>query len=211
MTAASELNEVARVADGLKNIGLEPVLVGGMALVLMGSRRITRDYDFVIPHPGNRLNALVDLFYERGFELASKVNADGDIVATIDNPRVASIRLKLDGPASVFFWHPSKRLRIDLLFDFPVAAAGSPLEEVALRQERRELEVDVGVVERTTGTAREAVHRAQEPGELEERGSADRGEGDPLLVRRVVAVRSRHRGSRRQAPRFVSAVTGSKS
>lgn len=123
MTAASELSEVTRVAGGLKDIGLEPVLVGGMALVLMGSRRITRDYDFVIPHPGNRLNALVDLFYERGFELASKVNADGDIVATIDNPRVAGVRLQLDTPPSVFFWHSSKRLRIDLLFDFPVAAA----------------------------------------------------------------------------------------
>ena len=123
MTAATELKEAGRVAAGLTAIGLEPVLVGGMALVLLGSRRITRDFDFVIPHPGDRLNALVDLFYARGFELASKVNDAGDIVATIDNPRVAGIRLKLDAPASVYFWHPAKRLRIDLLFDFPVAAA----------------------------------------------------------------------------------------
>ena len=123
MTAAAELKEAGRVAAGLTAIGLEPVLVGGMALVLLGSRRITRDFDFVIPHPGDRLNALVDFFYGRGFELASKVNDAGDIVATIDNARVAGVRLKLDGPASVFFWHPAKRLRIDLLFDFPVAAA----------------------------------------------------------------------------------------
>ena len=123
MTAAAQLKEVVQVADGLKGIGLEPILVGGMALVLLGSRRITRDYDLVIPHPGDRLNGLVDLFYDRGFELASKVNDAGDIVATIDNPRVAGVRLKLDAPASVYFWHPTKRIRIDLLFDFPVAAA----------------------------------------------------------------------------------------
>lgn len=123
MTASTDLTTAAGVADGLTAIGLEPVLVGGMALVLLGSRRVTRDFDFVIPHPGDRLQALVDLFYDRGFELASKVNDAGDIVATIDNPRVACVRLKLDGPASVYFWHPSKRLRIDLLFDFPVAAA----------------------------------------------------------------------------------------
>jgi hypothetical protein len=123
MTAAAELNEVARVADRLRAMGLEPVLVGGMALVLLGSRRVTLDFDFVIPHPGDRLHALVDLFYDRGFELASQVNDAGDIVATIDNRRVAGLRLKVDAPASAYFWHPTKRLRIDLLFDFPVAAA----------------------------------------------------------------------------------------
>jgi len=123
MTAAGGLNDVARVAAALTGIGLEPVLVGGMALVLLGSRRVTRDFDFVIPHPGDRMNALVQLFYDRGFELASRVNAAGDIVATIDNPRVASVRLTLDAPASAYFWHATKRLRIDLLFDFPITAA----------------------------------------------------------------------------------------
>lgn len=121
--AAAELKEVALVAHGLKEIGLGPILVGGMALVFLGSRRITRDFDFVIPHPGDRLPALIDLFYDRGFELASKTNDAGDIVATIDNARVAGVRLKLDAPASAYFWHPTKRLRIDLLFDFPIPAA----------------------------------------------------------------------------------------
>ena len=102
MTAAAELNEVARVAGGLRAMGLEPVLVGGMALVLLGSRRVTRDFDFVIPHPGDRVSALVDLFYDRGFDLASQVDDAGDIVATIDNRRVAGTRLTLDAPASAF-------------------------------------------------------------------------------------------------------------
>ena len=120
------VNEAARVADGLRGIGLEPVLVGGMALVLLGSRRITRDFDFVIRQPGDRLNALVDLFYDRGFELRSKTNDAGDVVATIDNRRVAGVRLKLDAPASAFFWHSTKRLRIDLLFDSPSPRPSSP-------------------------------------------------------------------------------------
>ena len=141
MTAAAELNEAARVADGLRGIGLEPVLVGGMALVLLGSRRITRDFDFVIRQPGDRLNALVDLFYDRGFELASKTNDAGDVVATIDNRRVAGIRLKLDAPASAFFWHSTKRLRIDLLFDFPVAAAELAANAVETRIRGRVLNV----------------------------------------------------------------------
>jgi hypothetical protein len=141
MTAAAQLKEVTLVAAGLKEIGLEPVLVGGMALVLLGSRRITRDYDLVIPQPGDRLNALVDLFYDRGFELASKTNDAGDIVATIDNRRVADIRLKLDAPASAFFWHPTKRLRIDLLFDFPIAAAELAANAVATRIRGRVLNV----------------------------------------------------------------------
>ena len=32
----------------LDDLGLEPVLVGGMALVVLGSRRVTRDYDLVV-------------------------------------------------------------------------------------------------------------------------------------------------------------------
>lgn len=141
MTAASELNEAARVAGGLRGLGLEPILVGGMALVLLGSRRVTRDFDFVIPRPGHRLNALVDLFYSRGFELASTVTDAGDIVATIDNPRVAGIRLKLDAPASAYFWHATKRLRIDLLFDFPIAAAELAENAVKTRIRARVLTV----------------------------------------------------------------------
>ena len=123
MTAADELNEAAAIADALDRAGLEPILIGGMALVLLGSRRVTRDFDFVIQKPGDQLNALVDLFYDRGFELASKVNTAGDIVATIDNSRVAAIRLRLDAPASAYFWNRTRRLRIDVLFDFPIFAA----------------------------------------------------------------------------------------
>jgi hypothetical protein len=74
---------------------------------------------------------LVDVFYDRGFELVSRLDNDGFVTATIDNRRVASIRIRLDGPASVFFFNRASRLRIDVLFDFPVPAA--TLAERAIR------------------------------------------------------------------------------
>jgi hypothetical protein len=121
--ASAHLDEVGAIVSALTGLGLDPVLVGGMALVALGSRRVTRDFDFVVPHPGDRLPRLVAAFYDRGLELASRLNDEGDVTATIDNPRVATLRLRVDAPASAYFFHPSTGLRIDLLFDFPVPAA----------------------------------------------------------------------------------------
>jgi hypothetical protein len=117
------VDEVGRIAESLAALGVRPVLIGGMALVLLGSRRVTADFDFVIESPGGRLQSVVDVFYDRGFELASRLNTDGDITATIDNARVAAIRLRIDRPANAFFYNRRTRLRVDLLFDFPMAAA----------------------------------------------------------------------------------------
>jgi len=49
------LQAAGEIVEGLRALGLEPVLVGGMALVVLGSRRVTRDFDFVIAHPGDCL------------------------------------------------------------------------------------------------------------------------------------------------------------
>ena len=116
------LDEVGAITRQLGDLGLVPVLVGGMALVVLGSRRVTRDFDFVIAHPGPRLAAVVKALYDRGLELAARVDSTGDITATIDNRRVATARLEIDSPTSAFFLNPGTSLRIDLLFDFPVAA-----------------------------------------------------------------------------------------
>ena len=123
--AADFLEEVAEIVRELRDFGLAPVLVGGMALVVLGSRRVTRDFDFVIPHPGDgdRLVVTLDLFYTRGFELVSRVNAIGEVTATIANRKAAAIRLRLDAPRSAYFFNVKSGLRIDLLFDFPIPAA----------------------------------------------------------------------------------------
>ncbi len=114
---------MGRVVEALIGLRYEPILVGGMALVLMGSQRVTRDFDFVIPDPVERLTDLVVVFYDREFELASRINEAGQVTATIDNRRVAAIRLRLDAPASASFYKGATGLRIDLLFDFPIPAA----------------------------------------------------------------------------------------
>jgi hypothetical protein len=120
---STHLDDVATVVAALTAIGSEPILIGGMALVTLGSRRVTRDFDFVVPQPGERLASLVDVFYDRGFQLASRVNETGDVTATIDNRRVAVVRLRLDAPGSAYFFNRLTGLRIDLLFDFPIPAA----------------------------------------------------------------------------------------
>jgi hypothetical protein len=117
------LQRVAAIVQRLRGLGFEPVLVGGMALVVLGSRRVTRDFDFLIADPRSRLDALVEIFYEHGLELASRLNAEGDVTATIDNRRVAALRLRLDAPASAYFFSAETGLRIDLLFDYPFPAA----------------------------------------------------------------------------------------
>jgi hypothetical protein len=129
------LDEAAAIVEALRTLGFEPVLVGGMALVILGSRRVTRDFDFIVAQPRDRLEPLVDVFYDRGLELASRLSADGDVISTISNRRVASIRLRLDAPASAYFFSPRTGLRIDLLFDFPVPAA--PLAARAARMKIR--------------------------------------------------------------------------
>ena len=117
------VDRVGLIAQALTDLDVQPVLVGGMALVMLGSRRVTGDFDFVIEKPGDRLKSVVDVLYGHGLELTSRLNADGDVTATIDNPRVATIRLQLDKPDSAFFYDKETGLRVDLLFDFPIAAA----------------------------------------------------------------------------------------
>jgi len=117
------LQAVGDIVGGLRDLGLDPVLVGGMALVVLGSRRVTRDFDFVIAHPGDRLARTIGIFYDRGLELASRVNDVGQVIATIASRRVAAVRLRLDAPASAYFFNAKTGLRVDLLFDFPIPAA----------------------------------------------------------------------------------------
>lgn len=120
---SEQLATAADVSDALTGLGLRPVLVGGMALVILGSRRVTRDFDFVISRPGEVLPQLLDVFYDRGFELVSRVNDTGDVVSTIGTRRIAAIRLRIDHPASAYFFNRQTRLRIDVLFDYPIPAA----------------------------------------------------------------------------------------
>ena len=119
---AEHLEAIGELATALQELGLPPILVGGMALVVLGSRRVTRDFDFVIPAPGARLNDVVALLYDRGLELVARLNKDADVSATIASRRVAASCLRIDRPATAYFYNSRTGLRVDLLFDFPIAA-----------------------------------------------------------------------------------------
>ncbi|MBI2345336.1 MAG: hypothetical protein HYV03_00270 [Deltaproteobacteria bacterium] len=117
----NHLESVVALTTALEQLGLSPVLVGGMALVILGSQRITNDFDFLISLREPLLAEVVSIFYDHGFELVSKLNPQGEAIRTIDNRNVAAARLKLDSPSSAYFFDRKKGLRIDLLFDFPLS------------------------------------------------------------------------------------------
>jgi len=114
---------VGQIVEELEALGLTPVLIGGMALVILGSRRVTRDYDFLVSNYADNPERLIKVFYKKGFELASKIDSEGNIVATLDNEKIAAVRLRLDAPSSAYFLNRQTGLRMDLLFDFPLPAA----------------------------------------------------------------------------------------
>jgi len=160
------LQTVGEIVQGLRVLGLDPVLVGGMALVVLGSRRVTRDFDFVIAHPGDRLARTVGLFYDRGLELASRLNDMGEVVSTISSRKVAAIRLRLDAPVSAYFFNAETGLRVDLLFDFPISAA--KLAERATRTKIRAHVFDVASEQDLLRLKRIAKAERSAPGDAED-------------------------------------------
>lgn len=79
-----------------------PVLVGGIALTILGSQRVTKDFDFLISLQNNAAEEIAEVFYRHGFELVTKFNQLGEIVRTVDSASVAAIKLKSDRPQSRF-------------------------------------------------------------------------------------------------------------
>jgi hypothetical protein len=93
-----------------------------MALVVLGSPRVTKDFDFLVIEVAREQKALIQTFYRHGFELASRTGEHGDIVRTIDNEDVAAERLRIDRPKSAYFYRRDLGLKVDLLFDVPIRA-----------------------------------------------------------------------------------------
>ena len=87
LSPTPNLDEIGRLVESLHGLGLEPILVGGMALVVIGSRRVRATSTSC------------------GLELASRLDEAGDVTATIDDRRVAAIRLRVDAPASAYYFN----------------------------------------------------------------------------------------------------------
>ena len=124
--AASDdyLRTVGGLAGALDAQGFEPVLVGGMALVLRGSQRVTRDFDLLVSTLGRSTEELVRLMYQHRLELVTKFTPAGEVKRTVDNVRIAVSKLKTAKPQSLFFCNPKTGLRVDILLDFPLPAHG---------------------------------------------------------------------------------------
>lgn len=167
------LQTAAAIAADLRTLGLSPVLVGGMALVVLGSRRVTHDFDFVVTHPGDRLEQALDALYTRGLELVSRLDDAGDVVATIDNKSVAAARLRIDKPASAYFYNAGTGLRVDLLFDFPIEAAALDARATKTRIQSHRFAIasdeDLLTLKRIAAAARSVSGDAQDIAFLESR------------------------------------------
>ena len=121
---ADFLAAVGELLNDLTLLGCEPTLVGGMALVTLGSPRVTKDFDFLVVEEAREQKALAQLFYRHGFQLASRTDDRGTIIRTIGSQQVAAARLRIDRPWSAYFYNGRLGLRVDLLFDFPIDARG---------------------------------------------------------------------------------------
>lgn len=126
------LETTGTIINEIEELGLTPILIGGMALVVLGSQRVTQDFDFVIKQKEEVIPQLVNVFYKHGMELVSKLSDSGQILSTIDNKKIAEIRLKVDRPDSAYFYNPKTSLRIDLLFDFP-----KPVEDLLKKSQTK--------------------------------------------------------------------------
>lgn len=116
------IRSVGELLNDLEQLGHLPTLVGGMALVTLGSRRVTKDFDFLIGEEAREQVPFIQVLYKHGFQLVSKIDQTGEVIRTIDNQKIASARLRIDQPRSAYFYSHTLGLRIDLLFDFPIPA-----------------------------------------------------------------------------------------
>jgi hypothetical protein len=122
--------------------------------------------NFVIAHPGDRLARMIELFYDRGLELVSRLNDMGEVISTITNRKVAAIRIRVDAPTSAYFFNPETGLRVDLLFDFPIMAA--KLVEHATRTKIRAYVFDVASEQDLMRLKKIAKAQRSAPGEAED-------------------------------------------
>lgn len=133
-TATTQLELATQILNDLDQAGIETTMIGGMALVTLGSLRVTQDYDFLVDKKFREQRELVIIFYRYGFEFVSKMEK-GNILRTVDNQNVAFSKIQIDQPTTAFFYKHDIGLRMDVLFDFPYSAA-----EVHARATKKKVE-----------------------------------------------------------------------
>lgn len=128
---------VVEIVRRLRDGEFITVLVGGVAMVLLGSPEVTRDFDIVVDaKAGSESKATAArLMYESGFRMATKIDpVTGDILEFVDEAGEATAHVAKSDVNVAFFWHPADRIRLDILFDFPI-----PAKELIANAERVKL------------------------------------------------------------------------
>lgn len=120
-----ESRKLIEVVKNLRAGGFEPVLVGGLALTLYGSERVTFDCDLVAGRPETleRAKSLVGALHAAECYYVSRIDKRGRPVSWIDNVNIGAARLMMDEPDTIFFWNRTLELKIDILLDFPLKAS----------------------------------------------------------------------------------------
>jgi hypothetical protein len=126
MGRTPEFKILGELVRHLRSAGFEPVLVGGMALIVYGSSRATFDTDLLTSRPGDLAAAkrLMTAVFAAGFVSVTEFTTDAVPIAWIDVPNVAAARMMTDRPDTCFFWNRDAEMRVDLLLDFPLDASG---------------------------------------------------------------------------------------
>ncbi len=114
---------VSRALEALQERGIRPVVVGGVAMILHGSDRSTKDADFLVGR-ASQWEEVMSGLYAAGFCLITKLNEDGSPRRILREEVIAKLKAREELPDSLFFWHPEEQLRLDVLVDFPVPASG---------------------------------------------------------------------------------------
>lgn len=125
MARTPEFKALGRIVRRLQKAGYQPVLVGGMALIVYGSSRVTFDTDLLTARPrdldaAKRLMAAV---FAAGFVFITRLDEAGTPAAWIETANVAAARVMMDSTATCFLWNRRAAMRVDLLLDFPIEAS----------------------------------------------------------------------------------------
>ena len=91
-------------------------------MVAMGSQRVTNDFDFLVARPVPSSKKLIEIMYKNKLELVTKFNPQKEVIRTVDNPRIATMKIDEERPDSATFFDWDTKLRVDLLLDFPLPA-----------------------------------------------------------------------------------------
>lgn len=113
MTGASSSNFKAVLEDFVSS-GHSPVVIGGMAVVLYGSPRLTADLDVAYPD----LKAAVEIVYARGFQLVIRSYRDDatgttELETASDAEQALILLMKRDPPAFRTI-HPDSLEELDI-------------------------------------------------------------------------------------------------